>query len=151
MDADEHQPREHGKANHTPVSQAPDAPQQEREKQACLPASMQQIHALSMDDVAAIEAAAGEPLGMAVETAVRVETLADEIPRINEREGLEDSEGAEDSECAVQLRRSSRAGAGSIDRFADTKHAAWGEYDASRLDSRHAATRDVSYEELVRQ
>jgi hypothetical protein len=41
---------------------------------------------LSSVDIAAIEAAAGVPLNKAIETAVRVESLADEIVNINTRD-----------------------------------------------------------------
>ena len=90
-----------GKAGHTPVSQAPDAPQQPA-KQLRLPDPVPGGGGLS----------------------------ADEVER-------------------MQARRSSRAGAGSIDQFIETQHENWSDYDQSRLGGRHTATRDVSYQYVV--
>ena len=140
MDLDE--AAAHSKANHTPVSQAPDAPRQESEKRRRLPFEQGEAssgYSYSPEDADATAAAAGMPMEVAMETAVREESLAEEILNINARE---------DAACA---RRSSRAGAGSIELFADSKHADWSEYNQSRLGGRHEATRDVSYNELKRQ
>jgi len=109
MDLDE--AAAHSKANHTPVSQAPDAPPQESEKRRRLPFEQGEAssgyYSYSPEDADAIAAAAGVPMEVAMETAVREESLAEEILNINARE---------DAACA---RRSSRAGAGSIELFAD--------------------------------
>ena len=133
MDLDE--AAAHSKANHTPVSQAPDAPRQESEKRRRLPFEQGEAssgyYSYSPEDADAIAAAAGMPMEVAMETAVREESLAEEILNINARE---------DAACA---RRSSRAGAGSIELFADSKHADWSEYNQAWRQARGHTRRVV--------
>ena len=90
-------PETHGKAHHTPASCATEAPDHEpAQKQMRLPASAEPNptqaldgqHSISPADAAAIEALTGASLADAIETAVREESLADEILRINAREDL---------------------------------------------------------------
>ena len=165
------QPQTHGKANHTPTSCLAEAPDHEpAHKQLRLPGSVA-TDTLSLVDVAAIEAAAGVPLNVAVETAVRVESLADEIPNINAREeaaaaaraakrtktpatkpSANPSAMAEPPvEAPPASRRSTREGAGTIDLFSQSEHAAWSDYNHARLTTRHVAVRDISYAELAKQ
>ena len=77
----------YGKAHHTPVTTHSDAPQQAGAKQPRLPPSLDEGSAAQYtpEDVAAIESAAGRPFQQAVENAVRVETLADDILRMNKQ------------------------------------------------------------------
>lgn len=166
------QPQTHGKANHTPTSCLAEAPDHEpAHKQLRLPGSVA-TDTLSPADAAAIEAAAGLPLNEAVETAVRVESLADEIKNINARdEAAAASRAAKRTktpatspsanpsamaeppvEAPPAERRSTREGAGKIDLFSQSEHAAWSDYDHARLMAgSHDAARAISYAELAKQ
>ena len=75
-------------------------------------------------------------------TAVQVESLADEIQ----------ASAQEEAASAGKQRSSTRAGAGKIDLFSQSEHAAWSDYDQARLlAGDHVAVRDVSYAELEKQ
>ena len=103
-----------------------------------LPASAE----LTPADVAAIERLTGTPLDVATVTAVQVESLADEIQAIN----------AQEEAASAGKQRSTRVGAGKIDLFSQSAHAAWSGYDQARvLAGEHVAVRDVSYAELQKQ
>ena len=136
---DEPRPETHGKAHHTPASCAAEAPDQEpAQKQMRLPASAEPTPA----DVAAIERLTGTTLDVAIMTAVQVESLADEIQ----------ASAQEEAASAGKQRSSTRAGAGKIDLFSQSEHAAWSDYDQARLlAGDHVAVRDVSYAELEKQ
>ena len=157
-------PETHGKAHHTPASCATEAPDHEpAQKQMRLPASAEPNptqaldgqHSISPADAAAIEALTGASLADAIETAVREESLADEILRINARE---DEAAASDAAKRAQKsaateppaeRRSTREGAGQIELYSQSEHAAWTDYDQARLSAgRHVQVRDVTYDEL---
>ena len=71
----------HGKAHHTPVSEAPDAPHQ-REKQARLPDSVGQT--MAPEEVAAIEALTGMPIRAATETV----GLSSEVTSLSPRRAI---------------------------------------------------------------
>ena len=104
-----------------------------------LPASAEPTPA----DVAAIERLTGTTLDVAILTAVQVERLADEIQA---------SSAQEEAASAGKRRSSTRAGAGKIDLFSQSAHAAWSDYDQARvLAGDHVAVRDVSYAELQKQ
>ena len=188
----------HGKAHHTPVTTHSDAPQQAAAKQPRLPPSLDEGSdaQYSPEDIAAIETATELPIDQAVQTAARVERLADDILRMNQQTERTaqpakrrrpapvatnattgshepndspvtasasptapsnstsgNSTGSEASgrvgmTDAVEPRRSGRAGAGSIDLFSQSEHAAWTEAEHNKT---HAKSREVSYEELERQ
>ena len=71
----------HGKAHHTPVSEAPDAPHQ-REKQARLPDSVGRT--MAPEEVAAIEALTGMPIRAATETV----GLSSEVTSLTQRRAI---------------------------------------------------------------
>ena len=156
-------PETHGKAHHTPASCATEAPDQEpAQKQMRLPASAEPNptqaldgqHSISPADAAAIEALTGASLADAIETAVREESLADEILRINAREDEAAASNAakraqKSSATEPAERRSTREGAGQIEPYSQSEHAVWTEYDQARLSAgRHVQVRDVTYDEL---
>ena len=72
-------------------------------------------------------------------TAVQVESLADENPVGN----------AQEEAASAGEQRSARVGAGKIDLFNQSAHAAWSDYAQARLlAGEHVAVRDISYAEL---
>ena len=124
------------------------------------PPPSHQAHSMSPADVAAVEALTGTTLADAIETAVREESLAEEIELINARE---DAAAASDAAQRCRAKqsapteppaepRSTREGAGKIELYSQSEHTTWSDYDQARLSAgSHVQVRDITYDELCAQ